>query len=70
MFGEHVGLFGDNILVGSKGNVYSYSLEKWLTEVRKNPPKPMKPPKPVKKSSSSSNSNSSAFQKLRGIFAG
>ena len=69
MFGEHVGLFGDNILVGTKGNVYAYSLDKWLTEVRKNPPKPMKPPKPVKKSSSSS-SNSSAFQKLRGIFAG
>lgn len=67
MFGKHVGFFGDSILVGTKGNVYAYSLDKWLTEVRKNPPKPIKPPKPVKKSSSSS-SNSSAFQKLRGIF--
>eukprot|EP00581_Thalassiosira_minuscula_P000587 CAMPEP_0183747860 /NCGR_PEP_ID=MMETSP0737-20130205/67475_1 /TAXON_ID=385413 /ORGANISM="Thalassiosira miniscula, Strain CCMP1093" /LENGTH=1235 /DNA_ID=CAMNT_0025983577 /DNA_START=84 /DNA_END=3791 /DNA_ORIENTATION=+ len=28
-FGSNVGLFGDAVLVGSKNNVYSYSLEGW-----------------------------------------
>jgi hypothetical protein len=55
-FGEHVGLFGNNILVGTKGNVYSYSLEKWLAEARK---KPMK---------TTSVRSGSPWSKIRGIF--
>jgi len=31
MFGANVGLSGDNVLVGSRNNVYSYSLEGWKT---------------------------------------
>jgi len=30
LFGQHVGMYGDNILVGARDNVYSYSLEKWM----------------------------------------
>lgn len=30
-FGANVGLYGDNVLVGSKNNVYSYRLERWRT---------------------------------------
>jgi len=35
MFGQQVGLSGDTILVGSKNNVYSYSLEGWIAAKRK-----------------------------------
>ena len=34
-FGSNVGLFGDTVLVGSRDNVYSYSLENWMA-ARKN----------------------------------
>ena len=30
LFGQHVGMYGDNILVGARDNVYSYSLEEWM----------------------------------------
>jgi len=35
-FGSNVGMFGDTILVGSKNNVYSYSLEGWKAAKKKN----------------------------------
>ena len=35
-FGSNVGMFGDTILVGSKNNLYSYSLEGWRAANKKN----------------------------------
>jgi len=60
-FGEHVGMYGDSILVGTKGNVYTYSLEKWLSEARKNR---------LKSTSTMRSSSPSMWGKLRGVFAG
>ncbi|KAL3807209.1 hypothetical protein ACHAXA_011016 [Cyclostephanos tholiformis] len=60
-FGEHVALFGNSLLVGTKGNVYSYSLEKWLSEARK---------KPLKTISATKSKSSFNWGKIRGIFAG
>ena len=34
-FGQHVGVHGDSVLVGSKNNVYSYSLDGWMATKRK-----------------------------------